>query len=75
MSVIAGPNGAGKTTFATSFLPKEAGIAHFINADLIAAGLAPFNPASAAITAGRMMLAEMDKFVPKPLATGEFAKP
>ena len=38
--VIAGPNGAGKTTFAKTFLPQEAHTLHFINADLIAAGLA-----------------------------------
>lgn len=39
--IIAGPNGAGKTTFAREFLPNEAGCPIFINADLIAAGLAP----------------------------------
>jgi predicted ABC-type ATPase len=33
--VIAGPNGAGKTTFAREFLPYEAKIVHFVNADLI----------------------------------------
>ena len=37
--VIAGPNGAGKTTFAREFLPKEGAVVHFVNADLIAAGL------------------------------------
>ena len=37
--IIAGPNGAGKTTFARSFLPEEANVPRFINADLIAAGL------------------------------------
>ncbi len=37
--VIAGPNGAGKTTFAKEFLPNEAKVLHFVNADLIAAGL------------------------------------
>ena len=37
--IIAGPNGAGKTTFAQEFLPGEAGCPHFVNADLIAAGL------------------------------------
>jgi predicted ABC-type ATPase len=51
--IIAGPNGAGKTTFARDFLPAEAQTLRFINADLIAAGLAPFNPESAAIKAGR----------------------
>lgn len=54
--IIAGPNGAGKTTFAREFLPKEAGCPVFVNADLIAAGLAPFNPESAALQAGRLML-------------------
>ena len=47
--IIAGPNGAGKTTFAKNFLPKEAHTLRFINADLIAAGLAPFNQCSAII--------------------------
>ena len=42
--IIAGPNGAGKTTFAEEFLPKEANCPIFVNADLIAAGLAPFDP-------------------------------
>jgi predicted ABC-type ATPase len=32
--VIAGPNGAGKTTFAREFLLKDAGVIHFVNADL-----------------------------------------
>ena len=36
--IIAGPNGAGKTTFAREFLPREAGLPIFVNADLIAAG-------------------------------------
>lgn len=57
--IIAGPNGAGKTTFARSFLPAEAQCPRFINADLIAAGLAPFAPETAAIKAGRLMLQEM----------------
>lgn len=41
--IIAGPNGAGKTTFAREFLPNEAGCPVFVNADLIAAGLANFH--------------------------------
>ncbi|MFZ2237855.1 MAG: zeta toxin family protein [Dokdonella sp.] len=57
--IIAGPNGAGKTTFARSFLPEEADLPRFINADLIAAGLAPFAPETAAIKAGRLMLEEI----------------
>jgi predicted ABC-type ATPase len=56
--IIAGPNGAGKTTFARSFLPLEADCPRFINADLIAAGLSPFAPETAALKAGRLMLQE-----------------
>ena len=58
--IIAGPNGAGKTTFARAFLPFEAGCELFINADLIASGLSPFNPEAVAIRAGRLMLTEID---------------
>jgi predicted ABC-type ATPase len=58
--IIAGSNGAGKTTFAREFLPKEAGCPVFVNADLIAAGLAPFEPATAAVRAGRLMIEEME---------------
>ncbi len=61
--IIAGPNGAGKTTFAGEFLPNEAGCPIFVNADLIAAGLAPFAPDAAAFRAGRFMLAEIHNHV------------
>jgi predicted ABC-type ATPase len=54
--IIAGPNGAGKTTFAEELLPNEAGCPEFVNADLIAAGLSPFQPDQAAFAAGRLML-------------------
>lgn len=54
--IIAGPNGAGKTTFAEEFLPHEAGCPEFVNADLIAAGLSPFQPEQVAFAAGRLML-------------------
>jgi len=59
--IIAGPNGAGKTTFAREYLPNEAGCPVFVNADLIAAGLAPFDPTKAAIAAGRLMLTELKR--------------
>lgn len=59
--VIAGPNGAGKTTFAKEFLPNEAGVPHFVNADLIAAGLSPLNPAAAQVAAARILLKELDR--------------
>ena len=57
--IIAGPNGAGKTTFALEFLPHEAGLHEFVNADLIAAGISPFNPETASFRAGRLMLEEI----------------
>ena len=61
--IIAGPNGAGKTTFATQFLPNEGNCPTFINADLIASGINPFQPEQAAFEAGRIMLRTMDKYV------------
>jgi predicted ABC-type ATPase len=59
--IIAGPNGAGKTTFAREFLPNEAECPVFVNADLIAAGIAPFQPEAAAFRAGRLMLEEISR--------------
>ena len=61
--IIAGPNGAGKTTFAREYLPNEANCPVFVNADLIAAGLAPFAPETAAIKAARLMLKEIEAHV------------
>jgi len=54
--IIGGPNGSGKTTFAKEFLPNYADCFEFVNADLIASGLSPFQPERAAIEAGRLML-------------------
>lgn len=59
--VIAGPNGAGKTTFAREFLPHEASVVHFVNADLIASGLSPLRPELAARRAGRLVLTELNR--------------
>ncbi len=53
--IVAGPNGAGKTTFALTYLRQE-GIGNFINADMIALGLAPLSPESVQIEAGRIFL-------------------
>lgn len=63
--IIAGPNGAGKTTFAKEFLPNEADCLHFVNADLIAAGLSPFKPEVAAVQAGKLMLKAMSEHIRK----------
>ncbi len=68
--IIAGPNGAGKTTFARDYLPGIAGLIHFINADLIAGGISPLRPELAGITAGRLMLRELNRLV---AAKAEFA--
>jgi predicted ABC-type ATPase len=57
--MLAGPNGAGKTTGALSILPQELRIVHFVNADLIARGLSPLEPALADFDAARMMLERM----------------
>ncbi|WP_321416814.1 zeta toxin family protein [uncultured Desulfobacter sp.] len=61
--IIAGPNGAGKTTFAENFLPEEADCLNFLNADLIAKGIAPFKPESVAIEAGKLFLKRMNTIV------------
>ena len=61
--IIAGPNGAGKTTFALTYLRVEARGLPFLNADMIAAGLAPFGSRHSDIQAGRLMLAEIDRLV------------
>jgi predicted ABC-type ATPase len=60
--VIGGPNGAGKTTFAREFLPA-AEIGEFLNADLLAAGLAPLQPAAMALRAARLLLARWRELV------------
>lgn len=60
--ILAGPNGAGKTTCANEFLPLEADCPNYVNADLIAAGLAPFAPGQAAFRAGRLMLQEIERY-------------
>lgn len=61
--IIAGPNGAGKTTFAREFLPSYAQCREFLNADLLAAGISPFSPDTAAMAAGRVLLRRMRELV------------
>ncbi|MDV6346943.1 hypothetical protein R2083_05360 [Nitrosomonas sp. Is35] len=59
--IIAGPNGAGKTTFALEYLSKVAGCTHFVNADLIAAGLSPLAPERELIAASCIFLNEIEE--------------
>ena len=61
--IVAGPNGAGKTTFARNYLLNEADDPTFINADMIAEGLNPFQPERSAFAAGRIMLRMIDEYV------------
>jgi len=61
--LIAGPNGAGKTTFAREYLPNDARVLNFVNADLIASGLSPLRLELAAVSAARLMLEEIDRLV------------
>jgi predicted ABC-type ATPase len=61
--LIAGPNGAGKTTFASRFLPEESGELEFVNVDLIAKGLSPFDPDAAAGVAGRIALTRIGRLI------------
>lgn len=54
--VIGGPNGAGKSTSARTILAETLKLMTYVNADTIAQGLAAFDPESAAVEAGRVML-------------------
>jgi len=58
--IIAGPNGAGKTTFAKFFLKNYPTITHYLNADILASGIAPLQPELAAVEAGRILLEQME---------------
>jgi predicted ABC-type ATPase len=61
--IIAGPNGVGKTTFADRYLPDEAKQLEFVNADLIARGLSPYDPDSVAIEAGKILLRRVRELI------------
>lgn len=63
--IISGCNGAGKTTASYTILPEILDCEEFVNADEIAKGLSPFNPESAAIQAGRLMLERINKLIEK----------
>ena len=61
--IIAGPNGVGKTTFADSYLPDEVRQLEFVNADLIARGLSPYDPDSVSIEAGKIALRRIRELI------------
>lgn len=61
--IIAGPNGVGKTTFALEYLPNMVDCRQFVNADLIAAGMAPLAPETERVAAGRIFLKEIERHV------------
>jgi len=63
--IISGCNGAGKTTASYTVLPELLNCREFVNADNIAAGISPFNPASVALEAGRIMLQRIDELLQK----------
>ncbi|TRX40040.1 zeta toxin family protein [Flavobacterium restrictum] len=58
--IIAGCNGAGKTTASYTILPEILDCKEFVNADLIAKGLSPFQPETVAFEAGRIMIERVD---------------
>lgn len=54
--IIAGCNGSGKTTATYSVLPEMLDCDQYVNSDEFAKSLAPFDPDSASVSAGRFML-------------------
>jgi len=63
--MLAGPNGAGKTTSSRSLLLGQLKVMTFVNADIIAQGLAGFDPESAAWEASKIMLGRLDELAEK----------
>lgn len=68
--VLAGPNGAGKTTLAPRLLQGALHVSEFLNADLIARGIAPFAPESVAFEAGEILLRRMDALADRRVSFG-----
>lgn len=68
--IIGGPNGAGKTTFVEKYLPNYLDVKNFINADMIARGLSPFDYNAQAIKAGKLMLSLIEEYSNKGISFG-----
>ena len=64
-TIIAGPNGAGKSTFAEMHAQRVKGDLNFVNADLIASGLSPFAPERELMTASKLFLKEIHRYIAK----------
>ena len=60
--LFGGPNGAGKSTIALEFLPVV-GCRHFVNADVIARALSPFDVDAVALQAGSLMMKRLRAIV------------
>jgi predicted ABC-type ATPase len=60
--IFAGANGSGKTTAAEYLLPEK-GVLEFVNADEIARGLSPLNPAGQRVKAGKLVIARIKELV------------
>jgi predicted ABC-type ATPase len=59
--MLGGPNGAGKTTASATLLQGPLRVSAFVNADIIAQGLAGVATEQAAIQAGHIMLERLDE--------------
>ena len=58
--LFGGSNGAGKTTFAKAYLTLISPLPRFLNADEIAHGLSPLDPTRMSVSAGKLLLHEVD---------------
>ncbi len=61
--IIAGPNGAGKTTFVNTYLPEYTNVREYVNADLIAKGISPFESEGAMIEVGKILLTRTHQMI------------
>jgi predicted ABC-type ATPase len=61
--IISGYIGAGKTTASYTILPEILDCKEFVNADEIAKGLSPFQPETAGLEAGRLMLKKINSLL------------
>jgi predicted ABC-type ATPase len=61
--LLGGPNGAGKTTASRVLLPQFLNELRFLNADEIARQIAPANPSSVAVTAGKILIQRIHTLV------------